>query len=183
MRTLALLAAALLLTAPLQARTEPSEAPEEQLVLRLPGASLTFKVDGRQLSGPQTSLLWTEDAVRGFLYNRKVNLTLEEGRVTGLLDGGQLQLTLVPIPAGGVQVQGTVGNVLSSFRLTPGQLEGRIGRCSYDLRGEEDRPGYYSGSRTCPGEPFVPTNLELPSTLQVSSPAAQAALLALMLSL
>jgi hypothetical protein len=176
-----------------QASTEDEAPPWQQedvvdrrdlattLSLRTDGGAVVVRVGDAEIVGSDVSLGRFAEAegtaIRGRAFGRPVNLDATDGRVAGLFGGRPVDLS-VARHGGALHVEGLSRGEPTSFVLGPRVLQGRVGRCSYELqrRGELG----YEGRRSC-GGPTERVTLRIPTMLACWSDEARAASLAILL--
>ncbi len=166
-----------------EAPTCPAQAVETVHTFSLTssgGAVLMARVDGADIVGSDVSLARFDEgrggAIRGHAVGRLVNLEAGEGRVTGLVSGGPMELS-VERNGDTLVVEGLVRGRISAFRVDPAAVRGTIGRCSYELW----RSGFeYEGRRSC-GGPTERVSLRMPEALERWSDDERVAVIAILL--
>jgi len=153
-------------------------APGDEFVMSVPGQSITARMDGKDITGPQHQFAFYGDALRGRAYNRAADLTEDGDRVSGSITGGPINLHVKPT-AKGLHVTGLYAGQISNIRLGPDSIEGNFGACSYDLHAQGAE---YVGFRSCGGGPPQPTSVQIPSVLAERSPTQLVAALAMLMS-
>lgn len=166
------------LTAGLLAWATAGAAESQDIFLRTPGESISATVKGDSIESPDLQLYRSSSAVRGRAFGRVVNLDLKNDQVSGLVGGQPTSLKLNPQAGGGLEAVGMLGGGLSRFKLTPKEISGTVGACSYALQFTGTR---YEGWRSCRGRIENPVYLELPSTLSEGGNAQEVATLGLLL--
>lgn len=144
------------------------------------GAVLMARVDGADILGSEVRLARFDEgrggAIRGHAAGRLVNVEAGEGRVTGLVSGGPIDLTVARTDDTLV-VSGLVRGRISSFRIDSMAARGTLGGCSYELA----RDGLdYEGRRSC-GGPTERVSLRIPTELDRWGDDERAAVLAILL--
>jgi hypothetical protein len=150
-----------------------------QLGLSVPALSVTLAWDGRQVIGAGHQLTREGDELRGQAWGQPVDLSLREGRVSGLVGTLPARLSVSAEENGTLKIGGTWAGQLSRLEVGPEELEGRVGLCSYELRADGEG---YRGQRRCAGRWLEPTTVSLPAALEAYPPEERAALLALLLA-
>ncbi|MBS2028013.1 MAG: hypothetical protein JST54_08935 [Deltaproteobacteria bacterium] len=171
-----LLAAALGLAACATTSSQPVEGSQFDLSSR--GGSMSASCSGASCTGPQISVRAEGNQVRGLLGNQAVNVTTSDKEVKGSVGSEPVQLQVRP-QVDGLSINGTFAGQLGSLQVADQYIQGRVGRCSYDLKAEG--PNRYRGNRSCGGLP-QPTFVTLPSNLAEKPQGQRAALLAMLLS-
>jgi hypothetical protein len=154
-------------------------AAADDVSVRSPSRAESARVTSTGLQGPLTNVSFFGDQLRGRVDGSPVNVRVDDLalRVTGILGEAPVDLQIRPTEQG-LQVNGLLGGALSNFEVGPTALQGRIGRCSYDLRWTGDA---YEGHRACSGRNIEPVSVQQPRTLVTLPPARFVALLTLML--
>jgi hypothetical protein len=156
MKTSSLLMLGLLAGAPALAQ------PTQYLDLRTPVTALTARVTESGLSSPQLQLGITDDALRGRAFGRTVNVTLKDDRIGGIYGAGPVNLKVTE-NGDTLEARGTFGGQITNFKVSPKELSGTVGRCSYELKAsQEDR---YQGWRSCGYGLENPVSLSIPPGL------------------
>jgi hypothetical protein len=166
------------LTAGLLAWSTAGAAKNQDIFLRTPGESITATLKGDSVASPDLQLYRGSDAVRGRAFGHVVDLNIKGNEVSGTIGGNPARLQLNSQPGGGLEAVGLFGGELSRLKVTPKEISGTVGSCSYDLRFTGTR---YEGSRSCRGQFENPVFLELPATLAEGGDAQTVATLGLIL--
>ena len=153
-------------------------AGSQDLFLRTPGTSISATIKGDSVASPDLQLYRSSSAVRGRAFGRVVNLDLQGDQVSGLVGGQPTRLKLNSQAGGGLEAVGLLGGGLARFKLTPKEISGTVGACSYALQFTGAR---YEGWRSCNGQIENPVYLELPATLAEGGNAQAVATLGLIL--
>lgn len=158
MKTTRLLALGLLACGP--ALAAPAA---DSLNLRTKDRSVTVRVADDQLSSADIQLSFQEDdTVRGQAFGRPVNLTVKDDTIRGTY--GQRPVNLdVTDKEDTIDATGTFGGQVTTFQVSPQQLTGTVGACSYELL--ITRHDRYEGYRTCAGKLDKSVSLTIPSSL------------------
>jgi len=175
-RALTTLLAALGLAACAHSSSGPAEG--SRFDLSSNGGSVSAVCNGASCSGPQMSVNTQGNSVRGLYGNRSINLTTSDREVKGSVGSEPVQLQVKPQPDG-LSINGTFAGQLGSLQVADQYIQGRVGRCSYDMKA--DGLNRYRGNRSCGGLP-QPTVVTLPSTLAEKPQGQRAALLAVFLA-
>ncbi|WP_141324680.1 hypothetical protein [Myxococcus sp. AB025B] len=154
------LALGLLASAPVLA----ANSPDQYLDLRTRERAVSLRVTEDNLSGPQLQLYFGDDAVRGRAFGRPVNLQVEDDTVKGIYGQGPVDLKVTE-DGDMLEAVGTFGGQLSNFRVSPDQIAGNIGRCSYELVTKSKSKDLYTGWRTCGGRLDNAVTLSIPPAL------------------
>lgn len=144
------------------------------------GAVVMARVEASDVIGSDVSLARYDEgrgsAIRGNAAGRLVNVEAGGGRVTGLVSGGPMELS-VARRDDALLVSGLVRGRISAFRIDTLAARGTLGRCSYELM----RDGFeYEGRRSC-GGPSERVLLRIPEALERWSDTDRAAVLAILL--
>jgi hypothetical protein len=167
------------LTAGLLAWATAGAAENQDIFLRTPGESISATVKGDSVESPDLQLYRSSSAVRGRAFGHVVNLDLKSDQVTGIVGGQPTRLKLNSQAGGGLEAVGLLGGGLTRFKLTPKEISGTVGACSYALQFTGAR---YEGWRSCRGQIENPVYLELPATLAEGGDAQVVATLGLILN-
>lgn len=159
MKTPRLLALGLLACGPALA----APAADSSLKLQTKDRSVTVRVADDQLSGPDLQLSFKEDdTVRGQAFGRPVNLTVKDDTIRGTYGQGPVNLNVTD-KEDTLDATGTFGGQLTSFQVSPQQITGTVGACTYELL--ITRHDRYEGYRTCGGKLDKKVSLTIPSSL------------------
>jgi hypothetical protein len=135
--------------------------------------------DGAQ--GPQVNLGRYDNgtAIRGSAPGGTVNITVDEakGHAQGIWGSGPITLDVTE-QENQLQFNGLVNGRPSNWTASRERIEGRIGFCSYDLRGTNET---YTGSRSCAGG-ISPVTVVFPSTILEWKPINIGLLMAMLMS-
>jgi len=142
------------------------------------GGGLTVTCDMNGCSGPEVQLAVRAGELRGRVGQQAVAVQTSPGKIEGSIGQEPVQLT-VREENGGLAINGMFAGQLGQLSVNPLEIQGRIGRCSYDLQSEGE--GAYSGQRSCGRSP-EPTTVHLPLNLKDQPQGQRAALLALLLA-
>lgn len=162
---------------------EADETPRDpaQLAARSEGTSvLSAHVDEQYITGPGVSLgRYDEDgerSLRGTAESNVIDMHIEEGRVSGAIDSGPVDLAVVR-DGTTLEVNGLLAGRVTRFRVDDDGLKGQIGVCSYDLAREG---AGFTGRRSCSmtSQPF---RLDMPDTMATWTDADIAAVFAIFL--
>lgn len=160
MRPSRFLALGLLASAPVLA----ANSPDQYLDLRTQDRAVSLRVTEDHLSGPQLQLSFDDDAVRGQAFGRPVNLQVEDDTIRGSYGQGPVDLKVTE-EGDMLEAGGTFGGQLSNFRVSPDQIAGTVGRCSYELVTKSKSRDLYTGWRTCGGKLDNAVTLSIPPAL------------------
>lgn len=166
------------LAAGLLAWSTAGAAKNQDIFLRTPGEAISATLTGDSVASPDLQFYRGPDAVRGRAFGRPVNLNIKGDEVSGTVGDGPTRLQLNSQPGGGLEAVGMFGGNLSRFKVTPKEISGTVGACSYQLQFTGTR---YEGSRACHGRIESPVFLELPATLAEGGDAQAVATLGLIL--
>lgn len=151
--TRALLSALLLIGAAFQnqACVHGPPAPVAISVWR-PGEERQLSEREESLFSPEIRLAWAGDSWRGSVVNELVELETSGTKIKGFVGSSPVDLT-VEVADAQTTVRGLFRAEQGELRIDAETLEGKIGRCSYDLRSLDGKS--YSGYRSCraPAEP------------------------------
>jgi hypothetical protein len=156
---------------------EPEEALEDMALHAEHGTTVTARVEGSDITGPDVKLGRYREpeggAMRGVAFGKPVSLTVDPGRVTGIV--GMTPLDVAVAREGRtLRLTGLVRGVLSDFRIDPLAARGNLGRCAYEL--VRDGTGY-AGRRSC-GAGTERVRLRVPDALASWQDSERAAALA-----
>lgn len=115
--------------------------------------------DGESLISADVRLGWSGAGWRGVAWGDTVELEATGNGITGFAAGSPVNLT-VELSDDTTVVQGLFDHQLGVLRVSASHIEGRIGRCAYDVR--SDNGTTYEGFRTC-RDGLVRTRLALKS--------------------
>ncbi|MFY2556206.1 hypothetical protein ACN469_01030 [Corallococcus terminator] len=159
MKTSRLLALGLLACGPALA----APAADSSLKLQTKDRSVTVGVADDQLSGSDIQLSFGEDdTVRGQAFGRPVNITMKDDTLRGTYGQGPVNVELTD-KEDTIDAVGTFGGKLTNFQVSPQQITGTVGACSYQLL--ITRHDRYEGYRTCAGQLDKSVSLTIPSSL------------------
>ncbi|MCC6557082.1 MAG: hypothetical protein IT372_29370 [Polyangiaceae bacterium] len=132
----------------------PGSGASDFVMLTGGGRFVTATVDRGGILGAEVNLgrfdTDSGEALRGTAFQQPVSLDIQGGRVDGIVGTAPFQVALSRPAAGAVRARGLVRGELSDYRIDDDKLEGRIGRCSYDL---SRTSAGYEGLRSCGGSP------------------------------
>ncbi|NTX10047.1 hypothetical protein HUA74_28010 [Myxococcus sp. CA051A] len=139
-------------------------AAPSSLNLKTQDRSVTVGVTDDNLSGPDIQLSFDDDAdaVRGQAFGRPVNLTLENDTIRGTYGQGPVNVKVTDTNDT-LDAVGTFGGKLTNFQVSPQQITGTVGACSYELL--ITRPHRYEGARTCGTKLDRSVSLTIPPSL------------------
>ncbi|MFL5321958.1 MAG: hypothetical protein ACJ790_20015 [Myxococcaceae bacterium] len=143
-----------------------------------PGAERQLSERDEDLFGSEIHLRWAGDTWRGDAYGQLVELTEKDGHVSGTFGGTPVDLT-VEIAGDVTHVRGLFRTELGDLRIGPSAIEGKMGRCSYDLKSSDGSS--YTGYRQCRA-PTEPTRVTLSSFLPHPIGAGRAGPLLILIS-
>lgn len=132
-----------------------------------PGETRELRASGSDYTGPQIHLRWIDHTWRGDAYGQLVELISEGDKIRGNFGPTPIDLT-AQSDADKLTVRGLFRTELADLRISRSAIEGKIGRCSYDLKSEDGVQ--YTGFRTCrsPTEPArISLNDVAPHPVQV----------------
>jgi hypothetical protein len=159
---------------------EPEEALSDLSIHADRGGVIEARVGARDIVGPEVNVARYHEpeggAMRGKAFGLPVNLAIDAGRVTGLVGGQPVDVT-VTREGRALRVDGIVRGSPSSFRIDPLAAKGRLGSCSYELARDRD---VYTGRRACGGGSAW-VRLRVPDTLACWQDAERAAAFAVVL--
>ncbi|RJS27273.1 hypothetical protein DRW03_02560 [Corallococcus sp. H22C18031201] len=173
MKTVRIVAASLLVGTLAFARSE------KRLELSAPAFNVTAEVTPRNISSPELQLDLSPSAVRGQAYGQPVDLKAAGSRIQGRTGKGPVDLKLQKEPES-VAANGTFGGKPSHLTLSPEELIGNVGACSYDLIAHDKHE--YIGWRECADRRESPVKLIIPETLDRAPEAQRIAALSVLLS-
>jgi hypothetical protein len=159
---------------------EPEEALQDLSLHGDHGSAVEARVDTSSIVGPNVNVGRYREpeggAMRGTAFGRPVSLELGAQKVTGIV-GTQPFDVSVTREGGALRLTGLVRGMPSDFRIDPAAVNGKLGRCSYELVREGTA---YAGRRSCGGG-TERVRLRLPDALACWQDAERAAALAVML--
>jgi hypothetical protein len=159
---------------------EPEEALGDLSIHADRGGVIAARVGARDIVGPEVNVARYHEpeggAMRGKAFGLPVNLAIGEGKVTGLVGTQPVDVT-VTREGRALRVEGIVRGSPSSFRIDPRSVNGRLGRCSFELARDRD---VYTGRRACGGASEW-VRLRVPDTLACWQDAERAAAFAVVL--
>ncbi len=151
-------------------------ASEPALALGHPGGE-PLMVRGSHVTGPTSSLLIADNALRGRFRDMAVSLAWTYQEVTGTVAERPTRLELAE--GDDVRVWGSFAGAPMDVVMESEWVTGRVGECSYALKKRDD--GGYTGKRDCGGAMEGDFDLAFPSPLLQRPLGEKATLLALML--
>lgn len=131
------------------AGAQEDEAEVHSLRLQTPNEDLKARVTEDSVTGSGIQLTRQEDTVRGKIAGGSVYLRRKRGGLEGLLGGQSVRIVLKREEAGIVRLEGTFGGDPLELDITPEELSGTVGPCTYDLEYQDEA---YQGVRTCDGD-------------------------------
>jgi hypothetical protein len=142
--------------------------------------SYQVTVTPTDLTSPEYQVSRTSDGLRGRVGSRPISVKTEGNKITGALGNQPVNMN-VTTEGSTTRIQGLWGGTISNLTVSPQELSGRIGRCSFSMqRAQSGAPGDYSGFSACQGQGQLPTGVHVPQ--DTSHPDAKtAAELALLL--
>ncbi len=127
---------------------QEDEAKVQSLRLQTAKQDLKAQVTEDSVTGSGLQLKREGDTVRGKVAGDSVYLNRKRGGLEGLL-GGQ-SVRIVPKREDGlVRLEGTFGGEPLELDISPEELSGTIGTCTYDLEYQDEA---YQGVRICEGD-------------------------------
>lgn len=142
-----------------------SAAQDAEFSLRTEGDAVTAKASGTpdagKLEGAQAQLRWTADTVRGTAFGAPLSVGIKDHTISGIY-GEQPVRLMIDRREQKLEVRGLFGGQISNFRVSPKEIEGTIGKCSYDLDAKE---GSFVGWRKCGGAGQESARLSIPEPL------------------
>ncbi|WP_338871756.1 hypothetical protein [Myxococcus stipitatus] len=137
-------------------------AKNENLDLRTRDRSLAVRVSDDLLSSPELKLSFKHDTVQGQAFGRPVNLTEKDDVLQGTY--GQKPVNLKVTDHEDILLAvGTFGGQVTDLRVSPEEVSGTAGPCSYELL--ITRHDRYEGWRTCGDRKDNKVSLYIPSSL------------------
>lgn len=124
-----------------------------------PGNERQISEQNEDLFGSELQLTWAGDAWRGTAFGQLVELNAEDGHLRGNFGAQPADMT-VEVKDDETRVRGLFRTELADLRISGKAIEGKVGRCSYDVRSEDGV--HYSGFRSCRG-PTEPSRVSLES--------------------
>ena len=135
--------------------------------------SYQVTVTPTELVSPEYQVSRTRDGLRGRINNRPISIKAENTKITGQLGNQPVNMNVTK-EGDTTRIQGLWGGAISNLTVSPSQLEGRIGRCSFSMkRAQNAAPGDYSGFSACQGRGQLPTGVHVPQ--DTSHPDARTA--------
>jgi hypothetical protein len=134
-------------------------------------------VKGAYITGPSSSLVVSDNALRGRFRDLPVSLAWSYQEVTGMVAERPTRLELAE--GDDMRVWGSFAGAPLDVILVADWVTGRVGECSYALKKREE--GGYTGKRDCGGVLEGDFDLAFPAPLQQRPLGEKATLLALML--
>jgi len=158
------------------------------LVSIVPGHTVTAEVtDENDLLGSTVSLHREpggesgdprEVELQGSVFDRPVSITIRADEATGIVNALPVNLHLVSdAPPGVTRVRGLIAGQMSDFEFGANHLSGNVGRCGYELRGNEQ---HFEGYRSC-GRGRGAVRVEIGTRIAPWTPMEKASVLALTL--
>ncbi|HJZ86005.1 MAG TPA: hypothetical protein VKN99_12585 [Polyangia bacterium] len=151
--------------------------PENEFVVRSPGAAATARIDRDSVVGPNAQFTRYGNTLRGSIGCAAFEIDFTDQRVTGLIDGAPVNLHVRRHEVE-LEVQGLYAGELSHFHIDAETIRGHLGPIGFDF----SLDGSYQGMSTSGGFP-LPASISLPTTLTRRSAGELVATLALLLSL
>ncbi|HEX8825451.1 MAG TPA: hypothetical protein VF794_36405 [Archangium sp.] len=136
----------LVLTAGAQEDEGKDEAGRQSLRLQTPKEDLKAQVTSEAVTGTDIQLTRKGDTVRGLASGSSVSLNRKGGKLEGIVGGQSVRITSKSDEEGIVRLEGTFGGGPLELDITPDELAGTVGTCTYDLQYEDEA---YQGVRTC----------------------------------
>jgi hypothetical protein len=175
MSRLMLLSSLLLLGAGCASTGSASRAGEPALPLGQP-AGEPLLVQGSAITGPSSSLVVVDDAMRGRFRDMPVSLKWNYQELTGAVGNWGTYLELAE--GDDTRISGFFGGARVDFIVEKDWLHGHVGGCGYVLQRTE---AGYSGRRSCGGPLEADLQVAFPAPLMERPLGERAALLTLML--
>jgi hypothetical protein len=144
------------------------------LALSGEGSSVTATCSVTGCTGPEIQVVLDAASARGMLGRDAIDLNFTDGTINGSIGSEPVKLTVDD-----AHLAGTFAGSLGDLRVGADKIEGRVGRCSYDLRSKNGVD--YQGQRACGGGP-VQAALHLPETLLHLPRTERLAVMALLLA-
>lgn len=164
-----------------KAKLSTSAGPEQRFSMTGAGFQTNAVITRDGAQGAQVNLGRYDNgtAIRGSAPGGTVNITVDEakGHAQGIWGSGPVTLDVTE-QENQLQFNGLINGRLSNWTASRERIEGKIGFCSYDLRGANDT---YSGSRSCAGG-ISPVTVVFPSTILEWKPINIGLLMALLMS-
>ncbi|WP_342378164.1 hypothetical protein NVS55_02350 [Myxococcus stipitatus] len=134
----------------------------QDLTLKTRDRSLSMRVTDDNLSSSDVQLAFKHDTVRGNAFGRPVDLTEKDDVLQGTYGQKPVNLKVTDHEDTIVAV-GTFGGQVSNFQVSPQQVTGTVGACSYQLL--ITRHDRYEGWRTCGDRKDDKVSLFIPSSI------------------
>ncbi len=148
-----------------QVSTEPVYAMGQQ-------AGEPLRVQGNTITGPNSSIAFSDDGLRGRFLNAPLDLSWDYQFMTGTVAGRAVRLELAE--GDDIYIQGYFGGVRINYVLNSDWFVGKVGLCDYTLARLD---GGFIGRRHC-GGPLEPDfKVRFPSHLLTKPLGEQTALL------
>ena len=153
-------------------------APGDRMQVHAVDDTIDVRVTLEGLVGPdvQVSRLGTE--LRGRAFHQTVQLSWGSDRITGTVADGPVDLKVVSV-GDGIRIEGLYAGLLGNLRISPHEIEGSVGACTYSLRRVGER---FEGQHGCRSHPIELANVVLPASLDALPAAERAAFLVVILS-
>jgi len=138
-----------------QAQERESEAPEPQAgqFLRVQTAKndVSVRISSESAVGPGVQLVRDGGAVRGRAAGQSVYLRVVKGKgeLDGLVGSEPAWISSASKKGPGLRMEGTFAGGTLELDVSPKELSGTVGACTYDLDFEDEA---YQGVRVCDGE-------------------------------